>query len=148
MTSQSSIRDARGIGLSRGDRIVNSRFGCEKVLLGTGAGSGGIFAWQNPHPENIIVLRVVLNITAASLGACTVDVGTAADGSTSSGDLLDGTNVNQVATLDNHDHTGTNGRATRLVNAKNSTTDYITGSVASGSASGMAGHAYIFYLMV
>ena len=48
----------------------------------------------------------------------------------------------------NIDHKGVNGKSMQRLDAKGGRTDYLTGSKATGSAAGLAGHAYIFYVEV
>lgn len=116
-----------------------------KVALGVATGGGGVLAWQNPEAVAIIVTRIELRITTPATGVPTIDVGAAADGTTSSDTLIDGAAIGDAAkVLDNIDDQGTNGQATVELDAAGGTTDYITGS-ASADPAGLVGSAYIHY---
>ena len=122
---------------------------CAKVALGNADTAGGILAWQNPESSAIIVVRIVIDRTTKSAGACTADFGTAADGTTSSDILMDGVDVGATAAIeDNIENKGTNGKARQRLDAKGGTTDYLTGSKATGAAAGLVGNAYISYVEV
>ena len=122
---------------------------CAKVALGSADTAGGILAWQNPESSAIVVARLVIDRTTKSTGACTADFGTAANGTTSSDNLLDGVDVGAAAGIeDNIENKGTSGKARQRVDAKGGTTDYITGSKATGAAAGLVGNVYILYYEV
>lgn len=62
-----------------------------RVALAAVDTGGGVFSWANPEAGDIIVRRVILDVTTQSSGACTVDVGTTVtSGTTSSDNLIDG----------------------------------------------------------
>lgn len=116
-----------------------------KVALAALDTGGGVLSWANPESGSIIVERVVLDVTTASTGACTVDVGTTATtAATSSDNLIDGVTVAAIAVKDNVGDAGTNGKARQ----KLATGKWVTGSMASGAAAGLAGYAYIHYLPI
>ena len=122
---------------------------CAKASLGSADTAGGILAWQNPESSAIVVVRLVIDRTTKSTGACTADFGTAADGTTSADNLLDGVDAGAAAGVeDNIEDKGTNGKARQRLDAKGGTTDYVTGSKATGAAAGLVGNAYIFYYEV
>lgn len=116
----------------------------DKVALAAVDTGGGVFSWQNPEDAAIIVERVVIDVTTASTGACTIDVGVTATSATTVVDnLLDGQSVAAVATLDNIENQGTNGKSVgRLASGK-----WVTASVASGASAGLVGSAYIHYIL-
>ena len=122
---------------------------CAKVALGSADTAGGILGWQNPEASAILVVRIVIDRTTKSTGACTADFGAAANATTSSDNLLDGVAVGAAAAIeDNIDNQGTSGKARQRLDAKGGATDYITGSKATGAAAGLVGNAYIFYVEV
>ena len=122
---------------------------CAKTSLGSSDSAGGILAWQNPETSAIVVVRFVIDRTTKSTGACTADFGTAANGTTSSDNLLDGVDVGAAAAVeDNVENKSTNGKALQRLDAKGGSTDYITGSKATGAAAGLVGNAYIYYYEV
>lgn len=113
-----------------------------KVALNANAGAGGVFAWANPEGTTIIIQRVLLHITNGVL-AQTVDVGVANNGSTSADNLIDGGSIATTGSvIDNNDDKGTNGKAKQLATS----TQYVT-ATASGTPTGLAGYAYIEYLI-
>lgn len=123
------------------DRLVK----VDKVALAAVDTGGGVFAWANPEAGAIIVERVVIDVTTASTGACTIDVGVTPTSATTVVDnLLDGQSVATAAVLDNIENQGTNGKsAGRLASGK-----WVTASVASGASAGLVGSAYIHYILV
>jgi hypothetical protein len=116
-----------------------------KVALSAVDTAGGFFAWANPETVAIMVIRLVLDITTNSSGACTVDCGIAANGTTLNDTLIDGASVATAAkVLDNVNDAGTNGKARQKV----AVGSYVTGSVASGASAGVVGSAYIEYVFL
>lgn len=110
--------------------------------LATVATAGGVLSVANPENTSILVDRVILDVTTASTGAATVDVGVAANGTTSSDTLLDGLDVNTATgTFDNVDSQGTNGNSV----VKVTSSQFITASQASGDVTGLVGKYYIRY---
>jgi len=103
--------------------------------------AGGIFAFQNPHAVPILVLRAILEWTTVSSGACTVDVGVAANGTTLSDTLIDGQSVATTAGL-------VSSTVPRRVDANGGTSDWVTASVASGTVTGLAGRVYVEYIPI
>jgi len=101
---------------------------------------GGIFAWQNPL-DVAVEAEVALDITTKATSACTVDVGmTATDATTTSDNLLDGVDVG-TAVIFAPSPAGTNGKRSVKVAAGK----WITGSMKTGAAAGLAGTARITY---
>ena len=119
---------------------------CAKVALAASDSAAGVFSWQNPESAAILISRVVVDLTTAATAACTIDFGTAGDGTGSSDDLLDGLDVNTASgVFDNIADKGTNGKELQRLDAKGGTTDYVTASKATGATAGLVGNAYIFY---
>jgi hypothetical protein len=110
-----------------------------KVALAAVDTAGGVFAWT--PGANVIVSRVVLDVTTASSGACTIDVGVAANATTLNDTLIDGLSLAATGIFDNVENQGTNGIAARKVTS----TQSVTGSVASGASAGLVGSAYITF---
>lgn len=114
------------------------------LIAVTGTTAGGVLSLANPEGADIIVTRLVLDITTEATGAATVDAGIAANGSTSSDNLIDAGNVGAaVAVLDNVSDGGTNGKARQ----KWGSSQYLT-ITASATLAGMVGNAYIQYIRV
>ncbi len=118
----------------------------EKVALNAVDTAGGVFAWQNQTGFDIIVMRVVLDVTTVATAACTLDVGTTPTSATTSSDtLLDGVDVNAAAgVFDNIENKGTNGKGRQPLAAGK----WVTGSKATGATAGLVGNAYIEYVLV
>lgn len=115
-----------------------------KAALGTADTAAGILSWANPHSQAIWVFRLVIDRTTASSGAGTGNFGTAAT-AISNDTLIDGLDLNAAAAaVDNHTTPGTNGLAGRRVPSG----EFVTGTTATGSAAGMAGSAYIHYIIL
>lgn len=120
--------------------------GAYKVALTatTGTGGGGALSLANPEGSDLIVTRLVLDITTKSTGAATVDAGIAANGTTSADNLIDGLAVGAAAgVFDNIADGGTNGKARQRWNGD----QYLT-VTASASLAGLVGNAYIEYVRV
>lgn len=116
-----------------------------KVALSADSSGGGVFSWANPESTNIIITRVIIDVTTKTSAACTIDVGTTATSATTSSDnLLDGVDVGTaVGVFDNIDNKGSNGKSKqKLAPGK-----WITASKASGAAAGLKGYAYIYYIV-
>jgi hypothetical protein len=109
-----------------------------KIPLGTAAGNGGVVSWQ-PSNANIdyIVEQVIVDITAAQAGQ-TVSIGTAANGSTSSANLIDTLSTAATGTFDNVTDKGTNGKSRQRLTAG----QFIT-ATASGTPASLAGNLYV-----
>lgn len=120
---------------NRGDVIV-------KVALAAVGTGGGVLSWANPETGSIIITGFTVDVTTASTGACTVDFGTTATSATTTSDnLIDGVSVAAIATLSSINDAGTNGKSRQ----KLATGKWVTGSVASGTVTGLVGYAYIRY---
>lgn len=116
-----------------------------KVALGVVETAGGVLAWANPTGGSILVQRVILDVTTKATGACTLDVGVAANGTTLNDTLLDGVDVGTAAgVFDNIENQGTNGVAAKKVTSS----QYVTASKATGAAAGLVGYAYIHYFPI
>lgn len=103
--------------------------------------AGGVAAIANPEGIDLIITRAVLYIPTPSTGAATVDVGVAANATTSADNLIDGVSVAAAGAKDNISDAGTNGKASQVWGA----TQYVTGT-ASATLAGMVGYLYIEYL--
>lgn len=123
---------------------MSEQNGAYKVALTavTGTTAGGCLSLANPEGVDLIVTRLVLDITTPSTGAATVDAGIAANGTTSSDILIDGASVATAAkVLDNINDAGTNGKARQ----KWTSGQFLT-ITASATLAGLVGNAYIEYI--
>lgn len=118
----------------------------EKVALSGTAIHAGTVTLKTFAAASVI-LRVLVDITTASTGASTLDVGyTAASATTSSDTLLDGISGTPAAIFDSMNaalDSGANALAQKAASGK-----WITITEASGSAAGLVGNAYIEYILV
>lgn len=105
--------------------------------------AGGVLSLANPEGADLIVTRLILDVTTASTGAAAVDAGIAANGSTSADNLIDGASVATIGVLDNIEDGGTNGQAVYKWGAS----QYLT-ITASADATGLVANAYIEYKRV
>ena len=116
-----------------------------KVALAAVDTAGGVFAWANPAGAAILVHSVQLDVTTFTTGACTIDVGVAANATTLNDTLIDGASLATAAkVLNSATNAGTNGSMSRKVTS----TQFVTGSVASGASAGLVGNAYIVWSVI
>jgi hypothetical protein len=89
---------------------------------------------------------VLIDVTTAATGACTIDVGTTAvSAATSSDTLIDGLDVNAgIGLFDNITEKGSNGKSRqKLASGK-----WVTASQASGAIAGIVGYGYVVYSVI
>ncbi len=121
--------------------IVATNFGWADGVLTAGLANAFGFYWQNPHAYAIIVYEVWVDVTTAGGTATSVmDVGSAANASTHSDDLLQLIDLNAVQFY-------VSSGAVKL-DANGGATDYITGQILVANASGLVGKWYIKYRAV
>lgn len=113
-----------------------------KASLSSGDGAGGVFSLVNPEGIDLIIKRVILNVTTKSTAGCTVDVGVAAT-SISNDTLLDGLDVGTATGIfDNIENQGTNGDSC----IPWPTGYYLTATKATGAAAGLVGNIQVEYV--
>lgn len=116
-----------------------------RVPLNDDDDAGGLFAWRAPMGSDVIVGRLDIDVTAPPAGACTANIGTTdVSAVTASDNLIDGLSVAAAGVFDNHTDKGTNGASRRRLGAG----EWVTGSVATGTAEGIEGFAYVHYVPV
>lgn len=114
-------------------------------IAGTADTAGALGSAVNPESGAIIVTNVVLDVTTEATGACTADIGVAADATTLNDTLLDGVNVGAATgVFDSATNGGTNGVTVKKVTAG----QYFTASTASGAAADLVGKLYVFYHVI
>jgi hypothetical protein len=131
-----------GVDITPVSRIVK----VAKVALAAVDTEGGVFSWQNNEGASIIIQRIILDVTTKTAEACTIDVGTTdTSATTSSNNLIDGLDVHSATgVFDNITDKGVNGKSKqKLANSK-----WVTASKASGATAGLAGYAYIEYIVI
>lgn len=131
-----------GIALGSTNRAIK----VVKVPLAALDTGGGVFGWVNPEGAALLA-TVILDVTTKATAACTIDVGyTASSITTSSDTSMDGLDVGTAAGVFSPflaASLGTNG----LPWMKVASGKWITASKASGAAAGLAGSAYIVYML-
>lgn len=110
------------------------------IDLAATAGNAGVLQWRPARVGAFVVHRIELDILTPSTGACTVDVGVAA-AATSNDSLIDGLSIATAGLYDNLKNPGTNGKASQ----KLTSSQYVTGTVASGTVTGLVGKAYVVW---
>lgn len=108
------------------------------ITLG-GATAGDMVAIANPEGVDLIITKAIVNVTTASTGASTVDVGVAANATTSADTLIDGLSL---ATAGAWSTPGSNGRPAIVWGAN----QYVTMSEASGDVAGAVGELILQYI--
>jgi len=123
--------------------------GMAEGTLTAGAADAFAFAWQNPHAAKIIVEKLVIDVTTAGGTATAVlNVGSAANATTESDNLIDGADLNAIAVYDNIDDQGENGKSKQKIDEKDGTTDYVTGRITVEAATSLVGKYYIYYTII
>jgi len=121
-----------------------------KLALAAGNANAFAFVWQNPESTKVIVTRVLVNrTTAGGTGSSVLDVGPAADATSTADTIIDGLDLNATGIADNIADKGSNGTTRSVVlDEKGGTTDYITGKILAQNAAALAGYVYIYYRTV
>lgn len=110
------------------------------VLATTG---GAIASWHYSGDLPVAITRVTFISSSVSTESAAVDIGTAADATTSSDNLIDGLDVNSaVVCADNITDKGSNGKSRQLL----AVGEYIT-VTGSADTRGLNGAMYIEYLL-
>jgi len=114
------------------------------AITGVAATTGGaLFAWQNPENVPIIVDRLEIDVLTKSTGAANGSFGTAANGTTSSANLIDTYALGGTEkVVNNIDDKGANGKSVQ----KMTTSQFITGT-GSATTAGLTGFVYIHYYL-
>lgn len=111
--------------------------------LATATSAGGVAAIANPLGKELIITRAIVRTTTKSTAASTVDVGVAANATTSSDTLLDGVDLGTaIGIFDNITNKGTNGKTVAVWGAS----QFVTASQASGAVAGLVGELYVEYI--
>jgi hypothetical protein len=93
------------------------------TVTGVGTGTGVRFAFQNPFGRAVKIFSGSIDKTTGASASGTVDMGVAANGTTSSDTLIDGAVIDGAAiVLTNIENKGSNGRSVVKMGA----TDWIT----------------------
>lgn len=100
-----------------GDKIIegaaqsqaNTVVLCGDITAATTADVGAVLKLENTFGVDLLITDMVLNITKASTGAATIDIGVDDGGDVSSDNLIDGANAKTVKPACNTVEGGTNG---------------------------------------
>jgi hypothetical protein len=142
-----AIKAIAGSKFARGTAVAadtgNNRVvpaGQINLALAAADTAGGVLAWLNPCTGPVLATAVI-NRTTKSTAASTIDVGAAANGTTSSDTLIDGLDSGAAEANGENpfQNAGTNGKGYNHVAAG----AYITASKATGACAGLAGTATI-----
>lgn len=125
-----------------------------KQALTAGVENAIALAWQNPHNFEIIVDRVIVDITTGGGTASAVLDVDVVDAAIDTGDdIFDGIDISSSTTgiydsLNGTDN-GSNGEGkVWKMGAKNGTNDYVTAKILAAAASSLVGNVYIHYIKV
>ncbi len=117
----------------------------KKALTASTTTAGGdALGVLNPEGADVIITKLVLDVTTPATGSATVDIGVGATATTSDDTLLDGVNVGAAAILaDNIDNQGTNGKSVLAWGSA----EYLTVSP-SATLAGLEGNVYVEWIRV
>ena len=121
-------------GVTRAMVSKSAGFWIQGALVASDS-AGGVFSEENTYGSDLCILRVILQVTTGTSGACTLDIGTAANATTSAATLIDGVDVADAGVFDNIADKGSSG-SSRL---KFGSGGFINASMASGAAAGIVG---------
>lgn len=113
----------------------------KKALSAAADTAGAILSLANPEGADVVIKALIVNVTTASTGACTIDAGVGTGATTKYDTLIDGLSVATAGCYSNLKNAGTNGLATVIWPAAS----YLTISTASGAIAGAVGAAYVDY---
>jgi len=136
-TGQLEIKDAgtsKSNGVQRDQMSKFAGFTIKGNLTASDA-AAGIFSEENTYGTDLLVLRIVIFVSTASTGACTIDVGEGNSASTSYDNIIDGLDVNSTGASDNLGDPGTNGHTVRVWRSG----EYVNASMATGATAGLVG---------
>jgi hypothetical protein len=127
---------------------LNKYYNSDGTILARGAMTaattttgGDSISWANPTGEVILVEDIIIDVTTQATGAATMDVGVAADGTTTSDTLIDGIDVGSAAIVGS---AITDGGSSGQANRKMTSSQYITGTP-SATLAGLVGTYGIKY---
>lgn len=116
-----------------------------RVALAAVDTAGGVFAVANPLGADCMLTGLWVDVTTVTSGACSLDAGIAANGTTLNDTMIDGASLASTTGVRNHiKNAGTNGAAALKWGAS----QYLTGSVATGASAALVGFAYYEYMVL
>lgn len=118
------------------------RFDFSSASNQTGVITGGSLA--NPFGTTVIITRAIYRASTASTGACTLDIGLAADATTSADTTFDGLNANATAGTVSDSMNATTAGTNGLVKAQPwSATQCFNVAEASGDSTGLVASVWL-----
>jgi len=112
------------------------------LTAATTTAGGDALGLANPEGADVIITRLILDITTEATGVATVDAGIAAAATTSADDLIDEGDVGSAAiVLNSGKHAGTHG----LHCLKWGSAQYLT-VTPSATLAGLVGNYYVEYV--
>jgi hypothetical protein len=121
---------------------VAEQNGTFKIELTAGDGAGVTQSQANPEGADLYITRVVVEIETPSTGACTLDIGVAADATTSNDTLIDGLSAATAGIFCNGKDPGSNGKLGKKWGAS----EFFNVAEASGDITGLVGNIYVDYI--
>lgn len=116
----------------------------EGSLSAAAAADDIVFSWTNPEGKAVIVTRVIVHVTTAGgTATATLDVGSAADATTGSNNLITGADIDTTAAYDNLDIAGDGVATFQIVPDGES----VNGQAKTEKAEALEGKYYIFYVV-
>ena len=108
------------------------------------------FSWQNPETSKILIYKAILHVfDNETVGVGTLmDIGVAANGTTSSDTIMDGVALTSTGLFDNITNKGTNGLPQVIVDELGGSNDYVTGTINTATGASFTGCLYIFYTVL
>ncbi len=143
------INVVNSTGVLNANLIPPSYMHVAKVPLQAGDSDDIAFAWQNPVDADILVHRVIVDITAAGGTASSVmDVGVTNANDGTDDCFFDDMNINSVKVEDHLRTAGAGQGGVHKVDQRGGTNDYITGKILAANANDLEGNVYIYYTSV
>jgi len=128
-------------GIQRDDMGKTAGFWIQGSLTASDS-AGGVFSEENTYGSDLVITRVILQVTTGASGACTLDIGTAADATTSGNNLITAVDVADAGIFDNIADKGASGTS-RL---KFGSGGFCNGSLDAGATAGIVGQYAIHCL--
>lgn len=123
-----------------GKEDVNPQVRRIAIPVVSGNPSTPVASLGNPFGIDVLITRAILVVDTVAAAACTVDVGVAADATTSADNLIDGKDVNAATGyFDNLIAPGSNGLASKVW----TTSQYVNVTKASGNANSLVGRLFV-----
>ena len=138
-----------GINADLIDAAYQSGVKVAKGVLVAGLADAIAFAWQNPESTEVLVQRVIVDVTTAGGTVSSVlDVGVTDTASASAADIMDNADLNSTGVTDHSLVAGAGLGGVHKLGESGGTNDYVTGTIRTANASALVGKYYIEYIVV